>query len=390
MSGALSGIRIVDLTTMISGPVATQMLADQGADVIKVESPEGDTMRYLSGKESVSPSFLSANRNKRSVVLDIKREPGRRALLKLIATADVLVENFRPGTATRLGLSETAVRSIKPDIVFVSINGFGETGPYVHKRVYDPIIQAASGIAAIQADRETGRPQLVQMIIADQITSMTAAQAITAALLARARSGEGQHVKLAMLDAMVSFLWVSALGSLTLPPPEGGARRGPGRPERLFETADGYITTVAVSQAEWQGLCTALEKPEWLDDERFATAAARNANDRLFSAEIQSVLRQRTSREWLALLDQYDVPCAPVLGFEDLLKDPQIAENGIIQECQHSEFGSFRQARPPALFSATPSAIRTHAPSLGQHTREVLSELGLSGEEIDALTRSGG
>jgi crotonobetainyl-CoA:carnitine CoA-transferase CaiB-like acyl-CoA transferase len=389
MSGALAGVRIVDLTTMISGPVATQMLADQGADVIKVEALEGDTLRHYGvGKDRISASFISANRNKRSVALDLKSEAGRQAALKLVATADVLVENFRPGTAARLGLSETEVRAVKPDIVYVSINGFGEQGPYVDKRVYDPVIQATSGLAAVQADRDTGRPRFVQMILADQVAAMTAAQAITAALLARARTGQGQHVKLAMLDAMVSFLWVSALGFLTLPD-SGEPRRLSGRADRIFATTDGYITVVAVSPAEWRGLCDALGRPDWRDDERFATSAARAVNEVLFLSELQAVLRQRSSRDWLALLDLHDVPCAPVLGFDDLLNDPQVRQNGLIEEYRHAEWGTVRQARPAALFSATPSTLRTPAPFLGQHTREVLAEIGLAGAEVDGLTRRG-
>lgn len=389
VNGALAGVRIVDLTTMISGPVATQMLADQGADVIKVEPLEGDTLRHYGvGKDRISASFISANRNKRSVALDLKSEAGRRAALKLVATADVLVENFRPGAAARLGLSEAEVRAVRPDIIYVSINGFGEQGPYVDKRVYDPVIQATSGLAAVQADRDTGRPRFVQMILADQVAAMTAAQAITAALLARARTGQGQHVKLAMLDAMVSFLWVSALGFLTLPE-SGEPRRLPGRADRIFATTDGYITVVAVSPAEWRGLCDALGRPDWRDDERFATSAARAVNEILFLSELQAVLRQRCSRDWLALLDRHDVPCAPVLGFDDLLDDPQVRQNGLVEEYRHAEWGTVRQARPAALFSATPSALRTPAPSLGQHTRQVLAEIGLSGTEIDGLTRRG-
>ena len=381
MSGALAGVRILDLTTMISGPVATQMLADQGADVIKVESPEGDTLRHFGvGPGSVSSSFLSANRNKRSVMLDLKHEPGRQALRELVRTADVLVENFRPGTAARMGFGEAEVRAIKPDIVYVSINGFGENGPYIHKRVYDPIIQAASGVAALQADRETGKRKFVLIILADQVAAMTAAQAITAALFARARSGEGQTVRLAMLDAMVSFLWVSALGSLTRSS-QDDPKRPPGRVDRIFETTDGYITAAVVSQIEWRGLCAALEKPEWLHDERFSTSSSRLTNDKLLIAEIQEVLRHRDSEHWLNVLDWNDVPCAPVLGIEDLLRDPQIAVNDIVQHCDHPDWGPIRQARPAARFSATPSEIRSHAPSLGQHTREILDELGLLASE---------
>ncbi len=203
MAGALDGVRIVDLTTMISGPIATMMLADQGADVIKVEPKTGDLVRVLGpAKGDRTGTFLAANRNKRSIVLDLKSEEGLRALKKLVATADVVVQNFRPGAAERMGIGEGELRKEQPNLIYVSISGFGETGPYAKKRVYDPVIQALSGLAAIQADRDTGRPRMIRTIIPDKLTAVTAAQAITAALFARERTGEGQHIKLSMLDAM--------------------------------------------------------------------------------------------------------------------------------------------------------------------------------------------
>ncbi len=216
MPGPLEGVRVLDFTTMVAGPVATMMLADQGAEVIKIEPPRGDLMRHLSrGRNGMSASFLCCNRNKRSLAVDLKAAEGLAIVKKLIATAQVLVHNFRPGAAERVGLGEDAVRAIRRDLVYVSISGFGERGPYAGQRAYDPVIQALSGLEEIQRDRDTGRPRMVRAIIADNTTALTAAQAITAALFARERSGQGQHVRIAMLDAMISYLWPEAMASLT-------------------------------------------------------------------------------------------------------------------------------------------------------------------------------
>jgi crotonobetainyl-CoA:carnitine CoA-transferase CaiB-like acyl-CoA transferase len=216
MTGPLDGVRVLDLTSMVAGPVATMILADQGADVIKVEPPNGDLMRHLSlQRNGMSAFFLSCNRNKRSLAVDLKSAGGLAILQKLIPTADVLVHNFRPGAAERIGVGEEAVRALRHDIIYVSITGYGETGPYAGQRAYDPVIQAMSGLADIQANNETGRPRMVRTIIADNTTALTAAQAITAALFARTRTGHGQHVRLAMLDAMVAFLWPEAMPGLT-------------------------------------------------------------------------------------------------------------------------------------------------------------------------------
>src|SRR6516164_7893631 len=216
MSGSLEGVRVLDLTTMVAGPVAAMILADQGADVIKVESPAGDLMRrFAFGRNGMSASFLSCNRNKRSLAIDMKSAEGFQIVEKLIATADVLMHNFRPGAAERVGVGEEAVRAIRPDIIYVSLSGFGESGPYANQRAYDPVIQALCGLAEIQRDRDTRRPRMVRTIIADYTTALTAAQAITAALFARQRSGAGQHVRIAMLDSMISYLWPEAMPSVT-------------------------------------------------------------------------------------------------------------------------------------------------------------------------------
>jgi crotonobetainyl-CoA:carnitine CoA-transferase CaiB-like acyl-CoA transferase len=384
--GPLEGVRVLDLTSMISGPVATMMLGDQGADVIKVEPPGGDLVRNLGpNRAGFTASFVSSNRSKRSLVLDLKSTEGLAALKRLIPTADVFVQNFRPGAIERMGLGESVVRALRNDIVYVSISGFGETGPYAHKRVYDPVIQALSGLASIQADRDSGRPRMVRTIIPDKTTAVTAAQAITAALFARERTGKGQHVKLAMLDAMVAYLWPEGMTSLTFVGREVQAARAQIAQDLIFETTDGFITAGAVSDAEWLGMCTALERPEWLDDERFKTAAGRVIHVQARLAMTAEVLKQRSSEEWLTRLDREGVPCAPVLSREQVIEHEQIRVNAMIEEHEHSVAGRIRQPRPAARFSATPARMRRPAPMLGEQSREILEEAGFSATEIDAL-----
>jgi crotonobetainyl-CoA:carnitine CoA-transferase CaiB-like acyl-CoA transferase len=386
MAGALDGFRIIDLTQMVAGPMAIMMLADQGADVIKVEPPcTGDLTRALAGRRrGMSPPFAVINRNKRSIVIDLKTKRGLELIKQLVATADVFVQNFRPGAIERMGLGEAVLRAIKPNLVYVSISGFGESGPYVHKRTYDPVIQALSGLASIQGD-PGGRPRMIRVIVPDKVTALTAAQAITAALLARERTSRGQHVRLAMLDAVVAFMWPESMASYTFVNTNHVVSRPLNTRDLIFETADGYITCGAISDSEWAGLCRALEHPEWLDDERFKTPSGRvkYADARLELAA--DVLKHRTSAEWLARLDAEEVPCAPILSRDELLTDPQIAANGLIVESTHPHAGAMRQPRPAAHFGGTPSTLRTFAPLLGEHTDAVLTEMGLSSRDIEEL-----
>ena len=255
------------------------MLADQGADVIKIEAPAGDIMRqYGVVHRGMSATFLSCNRSKRSLCVDLKTEEGLAIVRRLAATADVLVQNFRPGAIERMGLGEDVVRALKPDIVFVSISGFGESGPYAHQRVYDPVIQALCGLCDIQADNETGRPHMVRTIVPDKTTSVTAAQAITAALFARERTGKGQHIRLAMLDIMVAFLWPEASSPLTFLDNEQDPARTLAAPDLIFPTTDGHITAGAVTDAEWAGMCRAFDREDLIEDPRFNTTSARVDN----------------------------------------------------------------------------------------------------------------
>jgi crotonobetainyl-CoA:carnitine CoA-transferase CaiB-like acyl-CoA transferase len=383
MPGPLDGFRIVDVTQMVSGPMATMMLADQGADVIKVEPPGiGDLTRALAGRHrGMSPVFAIVNRNKRSIVIDLKTARGVDLLKQIVATADVFIQNFRPGAADRMGLGEEALRAVKPNLIYVSISGFGERGPYVHKRTYDPVIQALSGLASIQADPD-GRPRMMRVIVPDKVTALTAAQAMTAALLARERTGKGQHVRLAMIDAVIAFHWAESMAAHTFLDTHNAAMRPLNTRDLIFATADGYITCGAISDSEWEGLCRALERPEWLADERFKTPAGRvrYADARLELAA--EVLKNRTSAEWIARLDANQVPCALVLSREELLTDPQVAANQLIVESSHPHAGAMRQPRPAARFAETPSELRSFAPMLGEHTDLVLAELGIAPDAI--------
>jgi len=377
MPGPLDGYRVIDVTQMISGPVATMILGDQGADVIKVEPPgRGDLTRMLGGgARPMSPIFATSNRNKRGMVLDLKQLRGVEILKQLVAGADVFVQNFRPGTAERMGIGEEALRAVKPDLVYVSISGFGETGPYAQKRVYDPVIQALSGLADIQGGSGK-RPRMLRLIVPDKVTALTAAQAMTAALLARERTGKGQHVRLAMLDAVIHFLWPEGMARHTYLGRDVGVSRPTEVRDLVFETKDGFITAGAVADVEWHGLARALGHPEWLEDERFKTPAGRvkYADKRLeMTAE---VLATGTSEQWLKVLDEHQVPCAPVMRREDLVDHPQVIANELIVEADYPLTGRMQQARPPVRFDVTPAEIRRPAPGFGEHNDEVLEELG--------------
>jgi crotonobetainyl-CoA:carnitine CoA-transferase CaiB-like acyl-CoA transferase len=278
---------------------------------------------------------------------------------------------------------------VAPAIVYVSISGFGEDGPYAGKPVYDPLVQALSGLTTVQGGSDAHRPRLVRTILPDKLTGITAAQAITAALLARARTGEGQHVRVSMLDSVVAFLWGSDMGSQTFVDGELPQQEAMSFVDLVYETADGYITVAVQSDREWAALTRAFDRPEWLGDPRFATPASRqkHIDDRL--TMIQGVLRTGTTAHWLARLEAEDVPCAPVLTRTQVIAHPQLHANATIVETEHHAAGRLRQSRAAARFSHTPAAIRHGAPGLGEHTRDVLREAGLDDGEIAALDAAG-
>ena len=387
MPGPLHGYRVVDLTSNVSGPLATMILADQGADVIKVEAPDGGdaTRAGADRRGGFSASFLNNNRNKRSIVLDLKTAGGVRALMRLAAGADVFVQNFRPGVADRLGVGEEAVRAVSPKIVYVSISGFGEKGPYATKPAYDPVIQGFSGLATVQAGSDEARPRLLRTILPDKLTAITASQAITAALLARERTGDGQHVRLSMLEAVIAFLWSSDMGNQTFVGDEPARREAATAFDLIYETADGYMTVAALTDRQWAGLARAAERPEWLEDERFKTSTLRQKNIDARLQLTQEALFTRPAAEWLERLTAAGVPCAPVLTRNELIRHPHVREMGIVVETDHPAAGRLRQARPAARFSRTTPEIRRGAPRLGEHTQKILAEFGYSAAEIAEL-----
>ena len=387
MPGPLHGFRILDLSAVVSGPYGTMILADQGADVIKVEPPgRGDFTRSAGNRSGgESAAFLNNNRNKRSITIDLRHPDGVAVVKRLAAGCDVLVQNFRPGVVERLGIGEAAIRAVAPRIIYVSISGFGEAGPFAHKPVYDPIVQALSGLASIQGGSDSDRPRLVRTILPDKLTAITCSQAITAALLARERTGKGQHVRLSMLDSVVAFLWSSDMGAQTYAAREISPQRAASFIDLIYQTRDGYMSVAVMTNEQWAALTRALEHPEWLADPRFASTELRdlNINERL--ALIQSVLVGRTTAEWMQRLETEGVPCVPVLTRSEMIRHPQILANGIVVETDHPKAGRLRQARNAARFSETVPEHRRGAPGLGEHTAEILAEAGFTPEEVARL-----
>src|SRR5712671_1590291 len=389
MSGPLKGVRVLDLTGVVSGPFATMFLADQGADVLKIEPIGGDITRRsradIDKDGEFSALFISSNRGKRSLSIDVKSETGREVMARVVAQSDVLVQNFRPGTTERLGLGADELRRRDPRLIYVSISGVGDTGPYVKKRVYDPIIQALSGFADIQSQPLTNRPQMIRTIVCDKTTAVFTAQAVSSALYAREKTGQGDHVQVAMLDTMISYLWPEGMMQYTVIGAEATTMDPNDRPDLVFKTFDGYITCGTISDSEWQGFCKASGDPELTKDERFATPGARFVNATARINKMQEYIAQHTTAEWLERLDAADVPCAPILRRSEIVDNEQVVARGIIVEFEQPGVGRVRQPKPAAQFAANRSVIGGPAPRIGEHTREVLRELAYSDTEIDKM-----
>lgn len=377
---------------MVAGPLASSLLADLGAEVIKIETPKGgDRMRFLGHRVGgIGAFWANVNRGKRSVVIDLQRPEGVAILRDIVARADVFIQNFRPGVVERLGIDEPALRAVRPDLVYVSVTGFGSSGPYIDQKSYDYVIQALSGMAALQGDPATGEPALVRNIVIDKVTAYTAAQSVMAALIARLRGGPGQHVELSMIDVALSFLWPDGMMQHTLLD-EGTYTPGPHMADGYLvrRTADRHLVLMATSNTQFPRLCAALGRPEWLTDDRFATLAAREAHADVLAELISAEVARHPGADLRDRLVGHDVPCALVNSLDEVHLDPQVVHNGTLVEHERPWLGRVREPRPAARFSATPTSLGRHAPKLDEHTDEVLAELGHSPADIDALRAAG-
>lgn len=392
MPGPLDGVRIIDCSAVISGPLGTMTLADQGADVIKVEPPAtGDITRTpWFSRGGLSALFANANRGKRSIALDLQQEQGRDILKKLVSDADVLVQNFRPGAMERLGLGEPDLRAINPDLIYVSISGFGESGPYAERRVYDPVIQGLTGQIAVQRlPGGSGPVDLIRHIVCDKSTALTAAQAITAALFARERGQGGQHVRVAMIDAGLAFFWCDGMLAHTFVGDGVEPAAALYDIYKLRETADGPMVIFAVSDSEFHGMARALKREDLIEDPRFTTLGDRIQNIEVLEEIINSEFAKWPSAELVERLVAEDVPAGPVHSLEEVITDPQIAHNESIVEYDHPHAGRIRQPAPAAKFDRTQASVGRPPPMLGEHTDEVLGELGLDSRTVAKL-RDGG
>jgi crotonobetainyl-CoA:carnitine CoA-transferase CaiB-like acyl-CoA transferase len=394
--GVLSGIKVLDLSIAATGPYACAMLADQGADVVKVERPGmGDIARWIGVQiDGISALAQMCNRGKRAIAVALDRDDGRAVVRALAATSDVVVQNWRPGVAERLGIGYDALRDDdrrSNELVYVSISGFGDTGPYAHKGAYDTVIQAYGGVGASQLDPDKGEPAFVRQLMADKVTALTAAQAVTAALLARERGLGGQHVKLSMLDSVVSFMWIDAAGNQVLRDGDGSQPAGIAAGSRPLRFTDGWGVCTPTANADFFGMCRAFGVEGW-DDPRVASPALRHQNRDVSHALYQrcvAAAERLSTDEAMARLEAERVPCGVVLSPEELADDPHAREVGVLVDGVHPVAGRIRQPRPAAQFTSTPSEVGGPAPIIGQHTDEILAELGLPPADIARLRASG-
>lgn len=380
MFGPLHGTRIVDLTIALSGPLAIGILADQGADVVKVEPPGlGDIGRWVGvARGGVSAMAQMANRGKRSIAVNLKTPEGCDIVRRLARSADVFAENFRPGVADRLGFSYDELRRENPRLVYLSINGFGSEGPYAHKSAYDPVVQAYGGLAAVQAGSE-GPPQLIRHTAADKITALTASQAVTAALYARERGAGGQRLEVTMLESVVQFVWADAAGNEIVLDSDGSQPSSFSRDQKLWKTRDGWIIAAPTGDKDVEAICKGVGVDGW-DDPTVRTIAARRQNPEAFVALLRRVLAKvetLTTEEALAGMEREKAPCGAVVGPERLHLDPQVRARGVLEDSVHPVLGPLRQPRPAPRFARTPAATGGPAPTIGQHTDEILGEIGL-------------
>jgi crotonobetainyl-CoA:carnitine CoA-transferase CaiB-like acyl-CoA transferase len=393
MPGPLAGVRVIELTSVVLGPWACQILADMGADVIKVEPPNGDSNRQLGAARhpGMAALYLTCNRNKRSVVLDVKQPAGREAVLDLVRTADVFIHNSRPQVMTKLGLDYPALQPVNPMLIYCGSYGYSRNGPYGSKGALDDSIQSIAGIAMLN-EMVLGEPRYLPTIIADKTTAITVVYGVLAALFARERNGHGQELEVPMFETMVSYVMAEHLWGMTFEPPLGppGYVRLMSIHRRPYRTRDGYVAILPYMNAHWDTFCEVTGHPELRDDPRFRTMGDRTRNIDDTYAETAKIMVTRTTQQWLDLFAQTNVPINRVNTLGDLAHDPHLVETGFWKTVEHPTEGQLRTTAFPVSFSGTPADVtRRHAPRLGEHTRELLEELGYPAERIDSMLAAG-
>jgi crotonobetainyl-CoA:carnitine CoA-transferase CaiB-like acyl-CoA transferase len=389
-SGPLAGVRVIDLTTVMMGPFATQILGDYGADVIKVEPPGGDVMRHAPPMRSpgMGAMYMQGNRNKRSAVLDLKTEAGRSALLRLCEGADVFVHNIRPAAMRRLGLGPEELCARFPRLVYLSLFGYGETGPYAGRPAYDDLIQGIAGIPALFAEVSGAEPRYVPLAAADRIVGLNATHAILAALLHRDRTGSGQAIEVPMFETLAQFVLGDHMGGRSFEPPLGppGYRRLLQPDRRPYRTSDGHLCVLVYTDGHWRSFFTAIgREDEYAGNPLFHDIRVRASRYDEAYAFVAAELLKRSTAEWMELLERHDIPCSPMHDLDGLIDDPHLEAVGFFREVEHPTEGRIRLTAPPATWSRTPPSIRRPPPRTGEHTREILEEAGLSPDEIDGV-----